>query len=99
MLSLFACFSLQILLTEKRQLRSDAALREGNALLKSVFEGTGDAIFVKDAEGRYLIANKQIATFYGKPMEDIIGKTAFEFTNLQQLNGQTQNSRRVLESG
>ena len=98
-LSSFACSSLQILLTEKRQLRSDAALREGNALLKSVFEGTGDAIFVKDAEGRYLIANKQIATFYGKPMEDIIGKTAFELTDLETAKDQTKNDKTILESG
>ena len=40
----FLCSSARIILTERKQLLSDAALQEKNALLKSVFEGTGDAI-------------------------------------------------------
>lgn len=98
-LSSFACSSLRILLTEKQQQRSDAALGERNALLKSVFEGTGDAIFVKDAEGRYLIVNKQIANFYGKPIEEIIGKTAFELTDPETAKDLTRNDHAILESG
>ena len=44
----FLCSSARIILTETETTPSDAALEEKNALLKSVFEGTGDAIFVKD---------------------------------------------------
>ena len=59
----FACSSLRIVLADRQQSRSDEALKQRNALVKSVFEGTGDAIFVKDLEGRYLIVNAAVARF------------------------------------
>jgi len=98
-LSSFACSIARILVTEQQHLRSAAELEARNALLKSVFEGTGDAIFVKDAEGRYLMANKAIANYYGKPPEAIIGKTAFELTDFESAQELTKNDRQILETG
>ena len=95
----FACSGARIVITEKNQMRADAALRERNALLKSVFEGTGDAIFVKDAEGRYLIANSQVANYFRKPVEEIIGKTAFELADGETARELTRNDDRILETG
>ena len=95
----FACSSARIVLTERQQLRSDAALRERTALLKSVFEGTGDAIFVKDAAGRYLIVNKQIAEYFGRPIKEIIGKTASELTDAESARELTRNDNKILETG
>ena len=98
-LASFGCSSARIILTERQQLRSDAALGERNALLKSVFEGTGDAVFVKDAAGRYLIVNKQVATYFGRPIEEIIGKTAFELTDAESARNLTKHDERILETG
>ena len=95
----FACSSARIILTERKQLRSDVALQENNALLRSVFEGTGDAIFVKDIEGRYLIVNSAVAIFYGKPLEQIVGKTAFELTDAESARKLTTTDRSILETG
>ncbi len=95
----FACSSARIILTERKQARADAALNERNALLKSVFEGTGDAIFVKDAAGRYLFVNRQVANFFQKPIEQIIGKTAFEVADRETALDLTRNDKRILETG
>ncbi len=95
----FLCSSARIILTERKQLRSDAALEEKNALLKSVFEGTGDAIFVKDVAGRYLIVNSAVAAFFGRPIEQIIGKTAFELIDAESAEKLTSNDRHILETG
>jgi PAS domain S-box-containing protein len=95
----FTCSSLRIVITEKQRLDSEAALDERKALLRSVFEGTGDAIFVKDKEGRYLMVNRQIANFFGKPIEDIVGKTAFDLTDVETAKELTKNDRTILESG
>jgi PAS domain S-box-containing protein len=95
----FACSSARIILTERNQVLADKALRERNALLKSVFEGSGDAIFVKDAEGRYLIVNSAIGTYYGKPIEEIVGKTAFELTDADSARELTRHDKRILENG
>ncbi|MGB2627495.1 MAG: ATP-binding protein [Candidatus Acidiferrum sp.] len=95
----FLCSSARIILTERKQLLSDAALQEKNALLKSVFEGTGDAIFVKDMLGRYLMVNSAVASFFGRPIEQIIGKTAFEITDAEAAEKLTSSDRHILETG
>ena len=95
----FSCSSARIILAERKQLRSDAALQENNALLKSVFEGTGDAIFVKDVQGKYLIVNSAVANFFGRPIEQIIGKTAFDLTDADSAAKLTSADRSILETG
>lgn len=98
-LASFACSIIGIVLAERKQLRSDAALQDKNALLKSVFEGTGDAIFVKDKEGRYLIVNKAVANFFEQPIEKIIGKTAFDLTDAESARKLTANDKMIMETG
>ncbi|HME12428.1 MAG TPA: ATP-binding protein [Candidatus Acidoferrum sp.] len=95
----FACSSARIVLTERQQLRSEAALDQKNALVKSVFEGTGDAIFVKDSAGSYLIVNEMVARFFDKPIDKIIGKTAFQLTDLMTAKTLTEHDREILDSG
>ncbi|MEG3897874.1 MULTISPECIES: PAS domain S-box protein [unclassified Microcoleus] len=54
--------------------RTQESLRYTNSILHSVIESTPDIIFVKDIQGRYIIANSAVAQFLGKPIEEIIGK-------------------------
>ncbi|HEY1484080.1 MAG TPA: ATP-binding protein, partial [Candidatus Acidoferrum sp.] len=95
----FACSSARIVLSERQQLRTDTALQERNALLKSVFDGTGDAIFVKDQQGRYLIVNQAVANFLNKPIEQIIGKTAFDVADQQTAQELTKDDLSILQTG
>ncbi|HLO94845.1 MAG TPA: PAS domain S-box protein, partial [Burkholderiaceae bacterium] len=44
-------------------------------LLAAVVDGTTDAVFVKDAAGRYLMVNEAAAGFVGLPREAILGHT------------------------
>lgn len=43
-------------------------------LLDTVISGTPDAVFVKDAAGRYLLANAATAGFVGKKPADVVGR-------------------------
>jgi len=43
-------------------------------LLDAVVSGTSDGIFVKDMQGRYLMANEAVAHFVGKPVSEIVGQ-------------------------
>jgi len=43
-------------------------------LLDAVISGTSDAVFVKDLQGRYVLANAAAAGFVGKPVAEIIGR-------------------------
>jgi diguanylate cyclase (GGDEF)-like protein/PAS domain S-box-containing protein len=65
-----------------RKMQKDAAheneLREEKLralqLLDGIAEGSTDAIFAKDLQGRYLLFNRAAARFVGKPVADVLGK-------------------------
>ena len=59
--------------------RAEAALLEGQALLRAVIENAGDSIYVKDRDGRILLANPALARVAGKPIEAIVGRTDAEY--------------------
>jgi PAS domain S-box-containing protein len=55
------------------KLRSDEALRESQQRMQAVVEGTSDAVYLKDLQGRYLLFNRAAAGFVGKPPKDVLG--------------------------
>ncbi len=57
--------------TDRKQ--AERAHDDQRALLNAIIEGTNDAIFVKDLEGRYLLVNSADAKGLGKTAEEIIG--------------------------
>jgi PAS domain S-box-containing protein len=59
-------------LTERR--RAEDELREGEALVRSVLEGVPDPIFLKDAEGRYLLINSPGAALVGRHPDEVVGR-------------------------
>lgn len=61
-----------IYLGERNQ--AQQMLAQQKALLDIVVEGTTDAVYIKDAAGRYLLANPAVTRFVGKPVEEIIGR-------------------------
>jgi len=52
-------------------------------LLEAIAEGSRDAIFAKDSQGRYVFCNRATAELMQKTREDIIGRTA---TQLQRCD-------------
>ena len=58
--------------TLRRQ--AERALRETNALLSAVIDGTSDAVFVKDAAGRYVMLNRAGAAIVGRRADEVLGR-------------------------
>ncbi|WP_206757972.1 PAS domain-containing hybrid sensor histidine kinase/response regulator [Cylindrospermum sp. FACHB-282] len=54
--------------------KAEEALRENNLLLRSILESIPESIVVKDCQGRHVALNTNLANFFGKPIEEIIGK-------------------------
>jgi PAS domain S-box-containing protein len=59
-------------LAERR--RATATLRRQHRVLEAITEGTSDAVFVKDLEGRYLMINTAGARFLGQSVAEVLGK-------------------------
>ncbi len=53
--------------------RAEEALRASEGLLRAVADGTIDAVFVKDRDGKYLLFNEAAARFVGKPAAEVLG--------------------------
>ncbi|MBI3911018.1 MAG: PAS domain-containing protein [Armatimonadetes bacterium] len=79
--------------------RAEEALRRSHNLLRAVIEGTSDAVFVKDLQGRYLMVNSATARFLGKPAEEIIGKEDAALFPPDVARGIRERDRRILATG
>jgi PAS domain S-box-containing protein len=98
-LASFSCSSARIVLSERQRRRADLALDEKSALLKSIFEGTPDGVYIKDREGRYVIVNPAFARYFGKSVDEIAGRTAAQLVDLPAARRISESDRAVMESG
>ena len=88
---------LRLALCERRE--AEAELRRSNDVLRAVTEGTGDAVFVKDRAGRYLMINPAAAAMVGKVPEQIIGRDDTHVFNAATAARLMAHDRRVMEAG
>ena len=58
---------------EQKQAENELALQK--KLMWQVIDTDPNLIYVKDAAGKFLMANQALADLYGMPMQDMIGKT------------------------
>lgn len=61
-----------------RKRKAEASLRESYALLRAVTEGVNDAVFVKDAQGRYRMSNTAGARRLGRCIDEVVGHDDLE---------------------
>ena len=66
------------------RIRTTEALRQSQQQLCDLFEGSPDAIFVGDNNGRVLDANPAGCALYGLKREEILGQSMFDFVPVEQ---------------
>ena len=84
-------------LTELKQ--TAAVLRERTELLNGVLEGTTDVIFVKDLDGRLLLANAACASVFSSTAEQVVGQTAEELCPPDLATAIRQHDEAVIAGG
>ena len=83
--------------TERK--RAEEEVRESNVLLRSVIEGTSDAVYLKDAWGRYLLVNSSAAENIGRPAPDIVGKNDADLFPPEVARPLMEADREVMTTG
>lgn len=79
---------------------ADEALRDREAFLRRVIDATPSMVFVKDAEGRFALANEALARLYGTTVEGIVGKTDADFNpDAEQVAAFHRDDREVMTTG
>ena len=79
--------------------KAEEELRESNVLLQSVIEGSSDAIYLKDAWGRYLLANTSAKELIGRPVEEIIGRSDADLLAPEVAGSLMETDRQVMTTG
>ena len=90
-------------ITERKQAeealkKSEKQLEKSNILLNSVLEGTTDAIFVKDLNGRYVLANMATCKALGKNLKEVIGKDDGELFSSESYDVVRMGDSKALET-
>jgi diguanylate cyclase (GGDEF)-like protein/PAS domain S-box-containing protein len=79
--------------------RARRHLQDGSRLVQSIVEGTSDAVFVKDLEGRYLLVNDAAAALLGRPRDVVVGRTDGELFGEEQTAVRRGRDRAVMATG
>lgn len=80
------------------ELRAEQELKQTTELLQAVADGSSDAIFVKDREGRYLMFNKSAAELTGRSVEEVLGENDLFLFGDEHGRIVMENDERVMQS-
>jgi sigma-B regulation protein RsbU (phosphoserine phosphatase) len=84
-------------ITHRRQTEED--LRNSETLYHSLVETMPQNVFRKDIQGRFTFANSQYCKHYNCKLEEIIGKTDFDFFPVELAEKYRRDDWRVMETG
>ncbi|HUA69308.1 MAG TPA: SpoIIE family protein phosphatase [Candidatus Saccharimonadales bacterium] len=78
---------------------TEMRLRNSEALYHSLVETMPQNVFRKDLQGRFTFANQQYCKHYNCKLEDILGKTDFDFFPKELAEKYQKDDERVMETG
>jgi diguanylate cyclase (GGDEF)-like protein/PAS domain S-box-containing protein len=90
-------FSLQTEVGRRR--RAEVSLREKSLLVEAIVDGTGDAVFVKDTAGRYVLVNRAAARLVGRAPEDVVGADDGALYSAGTTAARSEADRAVMREG
>lgn len=79
--------------------QAEEALQESKTLVQAIVDNSPAVIFVKDSQGRYILANKRYTTLFEVNSEEIKGKTDYDIFPHEMADTFQINDRKVLEAG
>jgi len=79
--------------------RSEQALANERRMLTNLIEGTSDAVYLKDIEGRYLRANAEVARTTGLSVDRILGRDDTALFPEEEARLVMAQDRAVMEGG
>ncbi|NJN93281.1 MAG: PAS domain S-box protein, partial [Anaerolineales bacterium] len=79
--------------------KAEGALRASEALYQSLVDNIPQNILRKDREGRFVFGNKSFCKILGVSLNELVGKTDFDYYPPEAAEKYKQDDQRVLETG
>ncbi|WP_438009075.1 AAA family ATPase [Sorangium sp. So ce321] len=79
--------------------RAEQALKAHQEMLQAIVDNSAASIYLKDREGRLLLANRHIGTLLGVRSEQLLGRTDAELFPAPVAEMIREHDRKVLEAG
>ncbi len=91
-----ACAGARVLVTQYRQAEALQELTRSRNMLSAVIEGTSQAIYLKDLDGRFMLINSALARLLGRKRSEILGNLDQDILPPSLLQHAQQGDRQVL---
>lgn len=84
--------------------KSEKSRKENESRLNAIMENSTALVFLKDMQGRYVMANRKFKSFFGVSDEMLIGQTDYDFNppeladHYKEMDEQVFRTRQPLES-
>ena len=79
--------------------KAEEALKDSEALYQSLVESLPQNVLRKDRQGRLTFANANFCKTLVKPLDEVLGRTDFDFYPKELAEKYRQDDRRVVETG
>jgi PAS domain S-box-containing protein len=97
-ISVVLLVSIAFIVVLRRKVRQKTAeLSQQGNLMKSIINGTTDAVFIKDTAGRYIVVNDEVVRLFGRSREEILGRDDTCFFALEEARFLMVKDRGIME--
>ncbi|WP_437635395.1 AAA family ATPase [Sorangium sp. So ce854] len=79
--------------------RAEQALKANQQMLQAIVDNSAASVYVKDHEGRFLLANRHVGALLGVPSEQLLGRTDADLFPAPVAEAVREHERQVLEAG
>lgn len=84
---------------EQRVRERTAKLVEAQSMLQGIVDHASSLIYVKNIDGQFVLINQQVASFFGVPETEILGRTGHDFYPEESANQFRENDLTALRAG
>src|SRR5215469_1709966 len=89
----------RLFVVQRQFLTSSRELQKNLSLVNGITQSTTDAVFVKNLDGRYVMANPASAYMVGLTVKDVLGRTDMEIFDPETARALMERDRFVVTTG
>lgn len=79
--------------------KAEEALQDKEAHLRTLVQTIPDLIWLKDINGVYVTCNKTFEQFFGSTLDEIVGKTDYDYVSKELADFFRENDLKAIEAG